>query len=112
MIRVDRRVGGEEQRDVDVSRPERLEGQGPSGVERHEPLEPQTVGPRHPSQAELALRTFRRTGEAHARRHRSQVADGSEPVARGRPVGHRHDVGVLPRCRRQCEEPAVDEHPG
>ena len=60
----DRRVGREQQGDVDVALPERLVGQRAAGVERDELVEPEPVHVGQPGQAEAAGRALRRAAEA------------------------------------------------
>ena len=91
----DVRVGREEQRDRDVPGTQGLERQRPPGVEGDERLEAQAVGSLQAAQAIGALGALRRPAEHQPRRHRGEVPDRPQAVARRRRRRHHDGVGVL-----------------
>ena len=79
----ERRIGGEEQRHVDTSRIEGLMCDSAARVERDDLVERHPVAFAESDQAQRAVRAFRWTTEHQLVRHRRQIAQCSQVVAKG-----------------------------
>ena len=97
----DRRIGGEQQRHVDVALIEGLPRDRSAGVELDELLELRAVDPSEPCEALASGRTFRWAAERKVWCGPCQVAEGTQALAiRSRPSND-ECVRVLRRCRRE-----------